>query len=213
VDDSIAFCPTCEASQIQATAKQYFNARIRVLSEASSVPVLADEARPHVHGAQGDGHAELRSALYAGVIGALLSLIQPRVGFALALPLAGFVSVLLYRRRVLDNGPSRRAGFRLGALTGLFGFGFLMVYGAAEMVAGHTNGGMHAAVIETVQQARARAPDPQTRHALEYFVTPSGVATFMILAFLLMCATFVLLSALGGAVSASLLSRKGPPEQ
>ena len=161
--------------------------------------------------ARADGHAELRSALYAGVVGALLSMIQPLASLV-ALPFAGFLSVLLYRRRSSGAELSPRAGFRLGALAGLFGFGLLMVLTAAGTLARHTEGDMHAAVIQIIQQAQARNPDPQARQAFEYFMTPQGMAFMMIFGFVIMCSMFVLLSGIGGAISASLLRRKGPPQ-
>jgi RNA polymerase subunit RPABC4/transcription elongation factor Spt4 len=211
VDDNIPFCPTCEASQIRATAKEYSHTPISVTSEASSVPLFAVEAGPHVDHARADGHAELRSALYAGVVGALISMIQPLASLV-AVPFAGFLSVLLYRRRSSGAEPSPRAGFRLGALSGLFGFGLLMVLTAAGTLARHTEGDTHAAVIQIIQQAQARNPDPQARQAFEYFMTPQGMAFMMILGFVIMCSMFVLLSGIGGAISASLLRRKGPPQ-
>ena len=211
VDDDIPFCPTCEASQIRTTAKEYFRAPINVMSEVSSVPVFLGEARPHVDQARVDGHAELRSALYAGVVGALLSMVQP-LATLVALPFAGFLSVLLYRRRSLANDPPPRMGFRLGALTGLFAFGLLMVLSAAGTLARQSEVDMHEAVIQIIQQAQARNPDPQARQAFEYFMTPQGMAFMMIFGFVIMCSIFVVLSGIGGAVSASLLRRKGPPK-
>jgi len=211
VDDSIPFCPTCEASQIRATAKQYSHPPIKVLSETGGVPLFSVEPGPDVDHARADGHAEIRSALYAGVVGALLSMIHP-LAMAMALPFAGFLSVLFFRRRSLSNDPSPRVGFRLGALSGLFGFGLLMVLTAAVTLARHTEGDIHAAVIQMVQQAQARNSDPQTRQAFEYFMTPQGMAFMMIFGFVIMCSMFVLLSGIGGAISASLLRRKRPPK-
>ncbi len=161
--------------------------------------------------AYGDSHAELRSALYAGVVGALLSMIHP-LAMLIALPFAGFLSVLLYRRRSLTNDPTVRIGFRLGAISGLFCFGVLMVLTAAETLASHTEGEKHAAIVQRIQQAEANNSDPQTRQMFEYFKTPQGMAVFMTLAFVIAAILCVLLSGAGGAISASLLHRKGPPK-
>ena len=211
VDDSIPFCPTCEASQIKAHAKQYSRESISVLPAMSSGQIVADDVTPQVHRARADSHAELRSALYAGLVGALLSPIWPPVSFVLALPLAGVLSVLLYRRRGLGDDPSRRVGFRLGALSGLLSFGFLMVLSAFGTLVSHNEADAHAAVIQIIQRAEARNPDPQVRQLFDYFMTPHGMAVMMIFGFVIMCVTFVLLSGIGGAVSASFLRRKGSP--
>jgi hypothetical protein len=68
-------------------------------------------------------------------------------------------------------------------------------------------------VIQVIQQAQARNPDPQARQAFEYFMTSQGMALMMVFGFVFMGVLFVLLSGLGGAISASLLRRKAPPGQ
>lgn len=210
VDDNSPFCPTCEAAQIHATPKECSRSPVTVGVEAA--PVLLSVGHiPRTTGIA-DAHAELRSALYAGVIGALLSMIQP-LASPLAFPVAGFLSVLLYRRRSMVSNPTPRMGFRLGALTGLFGFGLLMVLAAAEMLTRHTETDMHAAMIKMIQQAQARNPDPQARQVFDYFMSAQGMAVFMMFSFVLGCIIFVLLSGIGGAISTSLLRRKAPPRQ
>jgi hypothetical protein len=48
---------------------------------------------------------------------------------------------------------------------------------------------------------------------LDYLTTPSGMAVMILLGFLFMAAIFVLLSGVGALVAASLLERKGPPNE
>lgn len=160
--------------------------------------------------AKADAHVELRSALYAGIIAAVLSMIQP-ASFILALPLGGFLSVLLYRRRSMGD-PRPRAGFRLGTFTGLFAFGLLVVLTAMATLASHDQGKIHADMVQIVLQAQARSSDPQAKQVFDYFLTPPGMAFMMIFGFVFTCILFVLLSGIGGAISASLLRRKGPPQ-
>jgi hypothetical protein len=155
-------------------------------------------------------HAELRSALYAGVVAALLSMIQP-ASFILAMPLGGFLAVLLHRRRSVGEDPGPPAGFRLGAFAGLFAFGLSVVLTAVATLAFRDQGNIHAIMVQSVQQAQARSADPQARQVFDYFLTPHGMALMMIFGFVFMCILFVLLSGIGGAISASLLRRKGPP--
>jgi len=99
----------------------------------------------------------------------------------------------------------------LGALSGLLSFGFLMVLSAFGTLVSHNEADAHAAVIQIIQRAEARNPDPQVRQLFDYFMTPHGMAVMMIFGFVIMCVTFVLLSGIGGAVSASFLRRKGSP--
>lgn len=209
VDDNSPFCPTCEAAQVRAAPKEYSRSPVIVAVEAA--PPFLNVGQLPKSKAQADAHAELRSALYAGMVGALLSMIHPLASL-MALPLAGVLSVVLYRRRSLANDPTRRVGFRVGALAGLFCFGLLTVLTAAETLASHTEADLHAAVVQVLQHAEARNADPQARPAFEYFMTPQGMAVFMILSFVFGCVLFVLLSGIGGTISASLLRRKGPPQ-
>jgi hypothetical protein len=209
VDDNSPFCPICDAAQVRAIEKEYSRPQVSVAVDGSPGFVNAGsfrQRRVSVH-----AHAELRSAFYAAIIGAILSLVQPGAGFLLALPLGGVVSVLLYRRLSMGIEPSPRTGFRLGALSGLFVFGLVMILMAAVTLTRHNEGELHSQVIKIVQQAQARNPDPQARQAFEYFMTPQGMALMMIVGFIFMGVLFVLLSGLGGAISASLLRRKAPP--
>lgn len=160
-----------------------------------------------------DAKSELRAAFYAAVVGAVLSLVQPGASFVLALPVAGFLSVLLHRRFGRKSEFSARAGFRSGAISGLFVFGLLMIVIAAGTLALHSESETHAQVIQVVQQAQARNPDPQAKQAFEYFMTPQGMAVMMVVGFVFMAFLFVVLGGIGGAISASLLRRKAPPGQ
>jgi hypothetical protein len=156
--------------------------------------------------------AEPRAAFYAAVVGTVLSLIQPRASFVLA-TVAGFLSALLYRRFSFGGEPTTRAGFRLGAISGLFVFGLLMIVMAAATLALHTEAETHAQMIQFIQQAQARNPDPQVRQVFEYFLTPQGMAFMMIVGFIFTGVLFIVLAGVGGAISASLLRRKAPPGQ
>ena len=210
VDDSSPFCPTCEAAQVRAAAKEYSSVPVSVAAASSTTVFTESAALQSSIPARADAHAELRSAFYAGIIAAALSMIQP-ASFMLALPLGGFLSVLLYRRRSMGDDPRPRAGFRLGAFTGLFAFGLLVVLTAMTTLAFHAQGNMHANMVQIIQQAQARSADPQAKQAFDYFLTPQGMAFMMIFGFAFMCILFVLLSGIGGAISGLLLRRKGPP--
>jgi hypothetical protein len=211
VDDNSPFCPTCEAAQVLVEPKEYVRSPITVTAEGTSA-LSSTATFPKTAGSR-NAKPELRAAFYAAIVGAVLSLVQPGASFVLALPIAGFLSVLLYRRLSLKNEPSPRAGFRLGAISGLFVFGLLMILIATGTLAFHSEADTHAQVIQIIQQAQARNPDPQARPVFEYFMTPQGMALMMIVGFVFMAVLFVLLSGIGGAISASLLRRKAPPGQ
>ena len=144
----------------------------------------------------------------AGAVGAVLSILP--LGFLLGLPLAGFLSVLFYRRRTWGAEPSPGAGFSLGVLTGVFAFGMFVVLMAIDAIVSHTGDQISRQMIEAVHRAQARSPDPQSRQMMDYFLTPQGMAVLMVLGLIVVCIVFVLLGGIGGAVSAGLLRRKDP---
>ncbi len=213
VKDDDAFCSNCGAPQVRFAGRE--PSSDAVIVQDRSVPptqVLADETYPTLQPfIQHDSSAVLRSALNAGVIAAILSSIPIGAAFIFALPFAGFLSILFYRRRSLVQEASPRMGFRLGSLTGFFGFLIFVVLTAVETVAFHAQNELRDAMMQAIRQAQARSADPQARQMLDYFMTPQGLAIMMIFGFIFMCILFVVLSGLGGALSAALLRRKSPP--
>lgn len=176
---------------------------------AQSVAVTDSHATPS--SAQTHSNAAIRSALHAGVIAAVLSLLPVRSAFVFALPFAGFLAVLFYRRRSLVEEPAPSQGFRVGSLAGFFGFVIFLLLTAVQVFAFRAQNEFRDTMIQAIRQAQARSPDPQARQMLEYFMTPQGLVFMMAFGFLLMCIIFALLGGIGGAVSASLLRRKRPP--
>jgi hypothetical protein len=157
-----------------------------------------------------DRQAAWRSALNAGAIASVLSLL-PLV-FILALPLAGFLGVRLYHRRSSSARQlSTGAGFRLGALCGAFGFAIFTTLTAVNTLAFRAQNEFRGAMIDAVRRAQARNPDPQARQMLDYFTSPHGMIVMLVMGGVFILVAFVLLSGLGGAVSAALARRKGPP--
>ncbi len=155
-----------------------------------------------------DRPAAVRSALHAAAIAAVLCLLP--LGLIVAIPMAGYFGVRLYRRRSVAPALPPGAGFKLGALSGLFGFLIFTALKVVNTVAIGAQSELRDAIIEAVRRAQARNPDPQARQMLEYFTSPHGMVVFVILAAVISCVAFVLLSGLGGAISAALLRRKGP---
>jgi len=151
----------------------------------------------------------LRSALKGGAIAAAVCLFP--MGFVLAMPLAGFLAVLFYGRQSWRAEPSRRSGFRLGALAGIFGFVIFSALAAVIVVASGEEDEFRRQYLEALQRAHARYSDPQQLRTLEYLMSPQGVTVGLVIGIVVMGVFFVLLSGVGGTVSASILRRKGPP--
>lgn len=118
---------------------------------------------------------------------------------------------MLYRRRNWLAEPPPSVGFRLGALSGLLGYGIFLILAAVQLAVSHGQNELRDAMIDAVHRQQERNPDPQARQMLDYFLTPHGLMLMMVLGLVLMGVLFIALSGAGGAVSAALLRRKDPP--
>jgi hypothetical protein len=149
----------------------------------------------------------LPSAALAGLIAAVLMFI-PLGAFGLGMIAAGVLAVLFYRRRNPGASLSPGMGARLGALSGMLGFGIFAIFTSIEVLIFHSGGQLRAALLEAVQQSAARASDPQAQQVLDYLKSPPGLALVMILGLALMFVVFLILSSLGGALGATLLRHR-----
>ncbi len=155
-----------------------------------------------------DRRAELRSALNTGAIaGAVVSLFP--VAFFLVAPLAGYFGVRSYRRRGGMRESSAGAGFKFGALVGLFASPIFAVLRVAQIVATGGQGELRKAMVENLRQAAASSPDPRAHQFADYIVSPQGIAVLIIFGLVCVCLAFVLLAGMGGAISGGLSRRKG----
>jgi hypothetical protein len=210
--DNSAFCPSCDAPQIRFSTPGPSVLPIAVAAGVESPVARVEESYPiRPAPAAWSRRAAFRAVMNAGVVAAVLSSVPVGGSFIFALPLAGFLCVLLYRRSNGGEDPTLGVGFRLGAGAGLAGFVIFMLLAAIETLGFHQQNELRAAMIQAVQQAQARYSDPQARETLTYFMTPEGLAFLMVFGSAFMGVVFVILSGVGGVVSAALLRRKLPP--
>jgi hypothetical protein len=153
-----------------------------------------------------DRQAQQRSALNAGAIAAVASLIP--LAFFLAAPLAGYFGFRNYQRRGGMPVWSARAGFKFGALVGLFASPIFAMLRTAEIMASGEQGELRRAMIEKLHQAAAGNPDPHAIQIADYFSSPHGMTVLIIGGLVFLCLAFVLLAGMGGAISASMGRRR-----
>jgi hypothetical protein len=207
VDASAPFCGSCGAPQVRFAETEIAPHSFKVQAPAPSLSTQI-ESETVLSPASGlDKGNALRVALTAGAIAALVSLLP--LGIVFGSPVGGFLSVLLYRKRSWTGDPSPRAGFRLGALSGALGSAMFTVLKFVQAtLAGRDE--LRDSMIEAIHRQQTRNPDPQARQMLDYFLTPHGLLVMMIGGLILMGIVFVLVSGVGGSISAALLRRKGP---
>jgi hypothetical protein len=197
VDEGVAFCPQCNAPQIRVAG-----------AEPDAYPgTTPDVSVPLINQAIEWGPA-LSAIAFAAVVAAAL-VVMPLGGFGLGTLSAGFLSVLLYRRRNSSFNPTPGMGAKLGAISGAVAFSILTVFLAIWAAVFHTAGEIRQTMMDAVEQSAARSSNPQqAQQALEFLKTPAGFSVMMIVGLVVTLVAFLIVSAVGGALGAVLLRRK-----
>lgn len=211
VENDSPFCSDCGAPQIRFAGRVAEHPDVTIRQAESAYGDSADEqVLPPASVVTRAAHSRaiLRSAIYGGAVGAFLSAVP--FAFLVALPLAGFLAVLFYVRRMDGLPVTRRFGLRLGALTGVFSYTiFVLLAGIANMTSKDGNE-LREEMLNRIQHAAATNPDAQAKQLLAYFQTPQGLAVLMVFGMAFMLLLFALLAGLSGAISAEMLGRRPP---
>ena len=225
IPESTAFCPHCGAPQIRVVSPE---------GEVQDVPLSSGEVPAHVQpplvapppsqywaqsnvrfpASPGAVHWELawKGALLCGVGAAVLSAIPiVSIGFLIWMIGAGVFSVSLYRRQMPGATVTPGMGMRIGALAGVFGFVLDGVFFVASFVTLRNTGSFRQLMEEQMQKQLAGNPDPKVQQMMENLLnwmnTPRGAATVIAFFLLIVGIVFVVLTAAGGALSASFSGR------
>jgi len=156
-----------------------------------------------------------RDALLCGVGAAILFVVTVpvlRMGGVVWMLLGGALMAPLYRRRMPGATITPGMGMRMGALAGLFGFLFNAVTSVVSFVALRNTGNFRHAMQEQMQTQMAGNSDPRVQqmmqNLLDYMSTPQGAATMIAFFLLIFGIVFIVLSAAGGAVAASISGQR-----
>jgi hypothetical protein len=207
VDNNTPFCPACEAPQIRFEPREDAQDAVR-LHPATIPPTPVVVSTPgavpyHAPAAAYDRRRWLRAAIYAGVIGFILSLLP--TGPILALPVAGWLAVSFYTR--MTRFPLRsKEGFRIGALAGLITFGMMVVIGAIAMTALSVKGELRQTLLEAANRVHTINPDLSPDQLVNYMLTPAGMTVGIVFTGLVL----VVLAGFGGLISTLVSGRRLP---
>jgi hypothetical protein len=101
-------------------------------------------------------------------------------------------------------------GMRIGALSGIFGF--LATTILWVILFAKNNQEFRTIFAEQMEKSMAQNPDPRAqdmaRQFTAYVNTPEGLATFFVFALVIMAVVYVIFSAAGGALGASMFTRR-----
>ncbi len=199
-EEGTAFCPQCNAPQIRVAAAE----TLPPAAIAESGPPVSYHSDSRSAGAIEWSDA-LAAAALADLVAAMLIVLLLGAPLGLGVLAAGFLSVVFYRRRQPFFHLTSGAGAKLGALTGLLGYGIVGISLAVGAVAFHSWGKIHQQIVEAIQQAAAHSSDPQAQQIVEFFQTPAGFTLFLVMTLV----AFLISAGVGGAIGGALLRRKG----
>lgn len=209
IDETQPFCPHCGAPQIRVANPD------EEPSPDAAVPRVPQPAWSP--GAASYNPNAIRwdiawkGAFLTGIVAGILTA-APVVsaGCCLWLLGAGALSVRLYQRRIPGVFVTPGMGMRLGAISGVAGFFafaicyvFLFVRDADQF---------RRVFTESIQKSSASNPDPRVQEMVTQLLNnlnnPQILATYFVFLLVIMAVVFVLFTAAGGALGASLFARR-----
>jgi hypothetical protein len=203
VEQGTAFCPQCRAPQIRVAVPEIVTpSGIATDSFASPLPAYFSSSLT----TRIEWSLALPATALAGLIAAVLMMTRLQ-DFGFGMLIGGWLSVVFYRRRHPMAKITAGMGARLGMVSGILGGGIFAALLSIRIFVFHNGDSLREQLIEGVQQAAARNPDPQALQAMEFFKSPPGLVLLLTIGALL---TFVIFCGLGGVLGAVLLRRKGP---
>lgn len=150
-----------------------------------------------------------KGALLAGVGAAILTAIPfVSIGCCLWMLGAGVLAVSMYRKRVPGVLVTPGMGMKIGALAGVFGFMLNAVLTVVSFVLFRSNTDFRRAMQEQMEKQMANNPDPKAQaivqHFMDWMSSPQGAATLVVLILVVLGVVFVVITAAGGALGASM---------
>jgi hypothetical protein len=208
IEDGKAFCSQCGAPQIRvaiaevaATGEGFVAATVQESDSSFARGGIPSVATPW-------SLALRPCALAAAVAVGLMFLgLNP---FIAALG-AGFLAAAFSQRRSpgLIIRPATAA--RLGAFSGLLLFAMSTILEALVVAVLHKGREIQAEMLDKVQQAATRYPGPQVEPFLEFVKSPGGFAFMVVFSLFFGLVAFLILGAVGGAISAAFVGRRSRP--
>jgi len=213
VEDGTTFCKHCGAPQIRIMGEEQTPPPLPPGTPAEiqppAQPVSVGGAMPAAPGI--DWSQGLPAAAMAGFFLAI-AWVVPVAGFLLWLVSGGVLGIAMYRRRSPQAALAPGLGARIGALTGVFGFGVFAVLFGLELLLTRGSGHFRQMLQQVIEQAASRNADPRAQQAIQQMMTPAGLALLVTVVLVLFLAAFVALCSLGGALGVWLLGRKSDRE-
>ena len=203
--ENARFCHQCGKPQREEDLGA--GAEIPPAPPPSFPPVaLSGAPRPETLGLNFANPVALRVALLCGSISALLNAIPfVSLGCCVWITGSGFVAAYLYGRRT-GLLVSTSQGARLGWMTGLLTFAISIVFTALNFALMR---GAGSGIREAIRQQMEKMPaqDAATKQVIEFFLSPGGLAVFVLFYLVVGFLGMVSLAMAGGALGAKVMEK------
>jgi len=208
IEDGRAFCSECGAPQIRVALPE---APAPFTDAEGASPARVHESAPGfpdvpLGSIPARWSQSLRPCTLAGAVAVVLLFLGLNP-FIAALG-AGFLAATFSQHRSPANLIRPAAAARLGAIGGLLLFSMSTILGTLAVVVLHKGAEIRTEMLDNLQQFAARYPGPQVEPFLEFAKSPDGFAFMMVVSLAMVLAAFIVLGAVGGAVSAALAGRR-----
>jgi hypothetical protein len=208
VEQGVRFCPHCVAPQIRVVVADPPPSTTEIAPSSNTAAIPASDSVPVLAVPMHWSQALKPCALAALVVSFLMSLgLNPFV----AMFSVGFLAVIFHRQSRAAIAIKAALGARLGALSGLLWFAMSAILETLVVLIFHKGPEIRQQLLTAIDQAASRTTDPQVLAEMNRLKTPEGLEVLMILGLLLAFFAAIVLSALGGALGASILGRKNRP--
>ena len=175
--------------------------------EALSAPQDAVYFSPPTRHPQAIDWSHGLPAIVLGAVIAAALMMVPLGALGPGMFAGGALAVLFYHHRAPACELTPGIGAKLGALSGIIGFGIFTIFAAAITLFSGTQR-LRATLLEAVNQSASRTTDPQTLQAFEYFKTPTGLAIILAVGLFFLLLMFLVFSTVGGALGAVWIRRR-----
>ena len=206
ISEDAPFCPACGAPQIRVSSQFESPA-----PEPGTFPEPPAGVPAGLGAAPRPGEIQwkifLRTAWPLAVMAGLTSGFLHGFGLLISLPLSVVVGSWLYRKHHVGTLRAGQ-GAKLGMAMGMISF---VTFASLTVIAVATSATVRQELVQSVNLAAARNPDPQAQQIMRNLVnTPQGFALLIGMGLFFAMVVFVVFTAISGAVAASTLGSKNP---
>ncbi len=208
LDEGTAFCPSCGAPQIRVHPSLADSAATPPLPpgtpgniQPAAIPVMAGTPRV-------DWSVAFKAAALLGLLAGIPSSLRfVSAGCCLWVIGGGALAVMMYRKWKPGALVTAGMGARIGAVTGFFAFVFWLLF-QVVVVSARGTGEFRRQLMQQMQEAAAKNPDPNAQRVMQQMSTPEGVAILVTAMVVVVLVAFIIFGVIGGAVGAAIWGRR-----